>query len=66
MEENNVEYYGAYYLGALLAAKKVIERYANKPWQGDDKVYREAELTLITRAKRSMQLFMDGIYDICY
>ena len=66
MNENSVEYYGAYYLGALLAAKKVIEQYVNKPWQGENKVYREAELKLITRDKRSMQLFMDGVYDICY
>jgi len=66
MNEQSVEYYGAYYLGALLAAKKVIEQYVNKPWQGENKVYREAELTLITRDKRSMQLFMGGVYDICY
>ena len=60
MDENSVEYYGAYYLGALLAAKKVIEQYVNKPWQGENKVYRDAELALITQSKRTMELFMDG------
>ena len=66
MDENSVEYYGAYYQGALLAAKKVIDQYVNKSWHGENKVYREAELTLITRDKRSMQLFMEGYYVICY
>lgn len=66
MDEQNIEYYGAYYLGAMLAVKKVVEDYINKSWTGDNKVYREAELALITRDKRSMQLYMDGVYDICY
>jgi len=66
MNEQDLEYYGAYYLGALTAAKKVIEEYVNKAWTGENKVYRDADIKLITRDKRSMQLFMDGLYDIMY
>lgn len=66
MEKNSTEYYGAYHLGALMAAKKIIEQYICKSWTGENKVYRDAELRLIMRDKRSIQLFLDGCYDIMY
>lgn len=66
MTENSIEYYGAYYLGALLAAKKIVEMMAEEEWKHLEKPYREATLRLITKDKRSMQLYMDGCYDICY
>lgn len=66
MDEQNVEYYGAYYLGALLAVTKVLEMMDEVDWKHLEKPYREATLRLITKDKRSMQLYMDGCYDICY
>lgn len=66
MKENSTEYYGAYYLGALTAVNKFVEQYISKPWTGENKVYRDAEIRLITKDKRSMQLFLDGVYDIMY
>lgn len=61
-----IEYYGAYYLGALLAVKKVIEMMDEVEWKHLEKPYREATLKLITKDKRSMQLYMDGCHEICY
>ena len=58
--------YGMYYLGALLAVKKVLEMILSPDWKNDEKPYREAILRLITKDKRSMQLYMDGCYDICF
>jgi len=66
MKPESLGYYGAYYLGALLAAKKVIELIYGEEWKGMEKPYREATLSLITKDKRSMQLFMEGCYEICY
>lgn len=66
MTENSVEYYGAYYLGALLAVKKVVEMMNEEDWKHLEKPYREATLKLITKDKRSMQLYMDGCHEICY
>ena len=62
----SIEYYGAYHLGALIAANKIIEEYINKPFVGEEKVYRDAELRLITHDKRSMQLWLDGCHRIGY
>lgn len=64
--DNTIVTYGAFYLGALTAANKLIEQYISKPWTGENKVYRDAEIRLITKDKRSMQLFLDGVYDIMY
>jgi hypothetical protein len=64
MDENHVEYYGAYYLGALLAVKKVIDDFIKYPWKGEEKLYRDVALELITRDKRSMQLYMDEFYEM--
>lgn len=66
MDEQNVEYYGAYYLGALLAVTKVLEMMNEVEWKHLEKPYREATFKLITKDKRSMQLYMEGCYDICY
>ena len=58
--------YGMYYLGALLAVKKVLEMIQHPDWRTQEKPYRDAILRLIVKDKRSMQLFMDGCHDICY
>ena len=55
----NVVYYGAYLLGAQMAADKLIP-YVMQNYRGDDKVYIKAELDLIMSSKRNMQLFLDG------
>lgn len=52
-------YYTAYYQGALMAAKELMG-YAKWNAKGDDRIYRDAELALITQSKRTMELFMDG------
>ncbi len=57
-------YYASYYQGALMAAKHLV-KYATWNAKGDDRVYRDAELALITQSKRTMELFMDGT-PICY
>ena len=46
-------YYAAYYQGALMAAKELMG-YAKWNAKGDDRVYRDAELALITQSKRTM------------
>lgn len=61
--EQTTAYYGAYYLGALIAAKKIIEAYPMKA-KGDDGVYTKAELDLITRDKANMQKFLEGCHRI--
>lgn len=53
-------YYGAYYQGALAAARNIIANYVWGTFRGDDKIYRNAELELIKSSKRNMQLFLDG------
>ena len=55
----NVMYYGAYLLGAQIAANKLIP-YVIQNYRGDDKVYIKAELDTITSSKRNMQLWLDG------
>ena len=57
----NVVYYGAYYLGALQATRRVIEDLltGDKP-KGEDWIYKKAFWDLITSSKRNMQLFLDG------
>lgn len=52
-------FYAAYYQGALMAARSVMS-YALQNAKGEDIVYRDAELALITQSKRTMELFMDG------
>ena len=61
--EQTTAYYGAYYLGALIAAKKIIESYPPKA-KGDDGIYTKAELELITRDKANMQKFLEGCHRI--
>lgn len=56
----NIVQYGAYLQGALESTIKVIEDYISRAWTGENKVYRNAELTLITSSKRNMQLYLDG------
>lgn len=56
----NVFFYGAYYLGALIAVKKVVEELVEHKPKGEDWIYLEAIWDLITKDKRSMQLFLDG------
>lgn len=56
----NVVCYGAYYLGAVMAVRKVVvDLLISKP-KGDDWVYLEAFWKFITKDKRNMQLFLDG------
>lgn len=55
----NVMYYGAYLLGAQMAANKLIP-YVMQNYRGDDKVYIKAELDLITSSKRNMELWLEG------
>lgn len=55
----NVMYYGAYLLGAQIAAEKLIP-YVMKNYRGDEKAYIKAELDTITSGKRNMQLWLDG------
>ena len=52
-------FYAAYYQGALMAANAMIS-FAQQNAKGDDRVYRDAELSLITQSKRTMELFMDN------
>jgi hypothetical protein len=56
---HNLVYYGAYYMGALIAATK-LGSYFKHNWRGDDRIYLDAELRLITSSKRNMQLWLDG------
>lgn len=58
--------YGTYYLGAMLAARKMAEMLQDPSWRLNEKAYREATLRLVLRDKRSMQLWMDGCYYIRY
>lgn len=58
--------YGTYYLGAMLAARKMMDMLQHPNWRLNEKPYREATLRLITRDKRSMQLWMDDCYYIHY
>lgn len=55
----NVVYYGAYLLGAQMAAEKLTP-YVMQNYRGDDKVYIKAELDLITSSKRNMKLWLGG------
>lgn len=55
----NVHYCGAYLLGALQAANSLAD-YCRHSWRGEEKVYLEAELKLITSSNRNMQLWLDG------
>lgn len=61
----NLVQYGAYLTGALDVSKSIIS-YVNWNAKGDERVYRDAELALITKSKRTMQLFLDGCCDIRY
>lgn len=63
---NDLEYYGAFHLGALIAANKIIDDYVKPSYTGENKVYRDAELRLITKDKRSMQLWLEGTHRIGY
>lgn len=56
---HNIVYYGAYLLGAQMAAEKLIP-YVMQNYRGDDKVYIEAELDTMIASKRNMQLWLDG------
>lgn len=58
----NLVYYGAYYMGALDAVRKILPTLftsGSKP-KGEDWIYLQAEWELITSSKRNMQLFLDG------
>lgn len=60
----NLVQYAAYLMGALDVSKSIIS-HVNWNAKGEEKVYRDAELALITQSKRTMQLFLDGC-DIMY
>jgi hypothetical protein len=58
----NLVYYGAYYMGALDAVRKIFPTLftsGRKP-KGEDWIYLQAEWKLITSSKRNMQLYLDG------
>lgn len=55
----NIVQYGAYLMGALDASKSIIS-FVNWNAKGEEKVYRDAELALITQSKRTMELFLNG------
>ena len=60
LNRQSVAYYGAYYLGAIQAVKRVVsELITNKP-KGDDWLYLEALWKCITKDKRHMQMYLDG------
>lgn len=54
----NLVYYGAYYMGALATVNRLAD-YCRHSWRGDEKIYLEAELKLITSSKRAIQLWLD-------
>lgn len=54
----NIIYWGAYLEGALKTAHALLPYTLNK--NGDAKIYKEAELRLIARDKRSIELFLEG------
>ena len=56
----NIVHYGAYYLGALVAARKITEELLTCKPKGEDWIYKKAEWDCITKDKRSMQLYLDG------
>lgn len=53
----NIMFYGAYLLGAQMAANKLIP-YVMQNYRGDDKAYIKAELDTITSSNRNMQLWL--------
>ena len=56
----SVAYYGAYYMGAVMAVRKVVvDLLISKP-KGEDWVYLKAFWDCITKNKRNMQMFLDG------
>lgn len=55
----NIVQYGAYLMGALDASKTIIS-YVNWNAKGEEKVYSDAELVLMTQSKRTMELFLNG------
>ena len=60
LNTQSVAYYGAYYLGAILAVRKVVvDLLVSKP-KGDDWVYLKAFWDCITKDKRHMQMYLDG------
>ena len=60
LNTQSVAYYSAYYLGAILAVRKVVvDLLVSKP-KGDDWIYLEAFWNCITKDKRHMQMYMDG------
>lgn len=56
----NVACYGAYYLGALDAVRRITEEILTAKPKGEDWIYKKAEWDCITKDKRSMQLYLDG------
>jgi hypothetical protein len=60
LNRQSVAYYGAYYLGAIQAVKKVVSELTTNRPKGDDWVYLKAFWDFITKNKRNMQMFLDG------
>lgn len=58
----NLVYYGAYFMGALDAVRKIFHTLfsSGSKTKGEDWIYLQAEWELITSSKRNMQLFLDG------
>ena len=58
----NLVYYGAYYMGALDAVRKIFPTLfsSDRKPKGEDWIYLQAEWELITSSKRNMQLWLDG------
>lgn len=60
LNANSVAYYGAYYLGAIQAVQEVSRQLLTTKPKGEDWIYQQAFLKLITSSKRNMQLYLDG------
>ena len=67
--ESSLKYlsaYGMYYLGALIDAETILREPLINSTKKADKAYRAALISLITKDKRSMQMYLDGVNEICF
>ena len=60
VNHQSIAYYSAYYLGAIMAVRKVVVDLLISRPKGDDWAYLESFWKFITKDKRNMQLFLDG------
>lgn len=65
LELHRTMQYGAYYMGALMAAKALLESLFLRKPKGEDWIYLKSVFDLVTKNKRNISLFLDG-YEIRY